>query len=281
MVQYTKIQSNGNNFLLLDNRKLKMPVKHLITLTQRDCNVKTGVGADGILVIDPSEKEDFKMRIFNSDGSEGEMCGNGARCIARYAFDHDIAGDEMQFETLSGPIHASIQKDGVQIGFGSVDVRDGLVEKTIVIDNEEIRYRFLTVGVPHVVVFMEENRNYTRDEMQQIGFAFDHNHEQFENGTNVNFVKQLEDSHIEVITYERGVEAITDSCGTGSSASAAVSLFYYQITSPIEVVNPGGVNVVFLLESARERGIYEIKLKGVPHYVAQIVCPDLDEKCTF
>jgi len=278
MIQYTKIQSNGNNFLLLDNRTLSLSDAQLSALTKRDSDIKNGVGADGLLIIETSETEDFKMRIFNSDGSEGEMCGNGARCIARYAFDHGIASEIMQFETLAGPIRAEILEDGVRIGFGTLSIEDGLETHMILVNGETVYYRFLTVGVPHVVIFMEENRQYRKEELRQIGYALDYNHAVFKNGTNVNFVRHLGGNRIEATTYERGVEDLTTSCGTGSSASAAVSLAKYGIASPIEVVNPGGVNIVDLEPDTEKSGSYRIGLKGVPHYVARVQCAALDEE---
>lgn len=267
MVRYKKVQSNGNNFLLLDNRGQIYSDVKLKDMTIRDCDIKKGIGADGMLVIEPSDETDFKMRIINANGFESEMCGNGARCIAKYAYDHGIADKAMTFETLAGQIGAVVSESRVKVTMGTYTLPDQSVAEL-----NGVNYRFMTLGVPHVVVFEDENQPLSKAEMKQIGYRFDMNHDVFERGTNVNFVRKLGDDEIEVITYERGVEDITDSCGTGSCASAVMAATFYGMQSPIKVQNIGGINIVHFVQSASD---VAVELEGHVGYSGSIECEDL------
>ncbi|OJV65910.1 MAG: diaminopimelate epimerase [Clostridiales bacterium 38-18] len=267
MVRYKKVQSNGNNFLLLDNRGQIYSDVKLRDMTIRDCDIKKGIGADGMLVIEPSNDAEFKMRIINANGFESEMCGNGARCIAKYAYDHGIADKMMSFETLAGKIGAVVTDTRVKVTMGDYELPD---QNVFVLDG--VNYRFMTLGVPHVVVFEDENKPLSRAEMKQIGYRFDMNHDVFERGTNVNFVRKIGKDEIEVITYERGVEDITDSCGTGSCASAVMAASFYGMHSPISVQNIGGVNMVHFVQSASD---VTVELEGHVGYSGSIECEDL------
>lgn len=269
MVHYTKIQSNGNNFLICDNREGKYNQETLTYLTIRDCNVKTGIGADGILVIEQSQLADFKMRIINANGFESEMCGNGARCIARYAYERGLAKANMTFETQAGIISAEVEGIKVKIGMGDYDISDIQTVHSLVVDHKQIFYHFMVVGVPHVVIFYEEG-DLTRDDMLRIGRTFDQNHTVFERGTNVNFVMKVDETTIKSTTYERGVEDITDSCGTGSCASAVLANWRYGLNSPVKVINPGGTNTVYFQENAGRS--VKIALEGDVYYSGEITC---------
>jgi len=289
MIHYKKIQSNGNNFLLLDNRNLNLESESISRYAIRDCDIKKGIGADGLLVLENSDCAEFRMRIFNSNGFESEMCGNGARCIALYAYDHKIALEKMHFETLSGIIYAEVSGVQVKITLGTYNINPSLDLQQTDIHEETLYYQFLTIGVPHVVVFLEDNKTYTKAEMKLIGAALDTNHRLFQSGTNVNFVKKINngsesidqvESHsdldkIEVITYERGVEDITDSCGTGSCASAILASIRYHLTSPIEVINIGGINRVYFIKNNHQ---VEIQLEGEVYYSGNIECAILNQK---
>lgn len=275
MIEYKKIQSNGNNFLLLDNRGLHYDAETLTRYTVRDCDIKKGIGADGMLVIEPSETTDFKMRIINANGFESEMCGNGARCIALYAYEKGIADIEMTFETLAGPMRASVNEERVKIGMGTYSTVGSDEVRHLVVDDREIHYLYMVVGVPHVIVFWEDNGEFDRASMMRVGHAFDTNHDVFPRGTNVNFVRKLDTNKIEVITYERGVEDITDSCGTGSCASAVLASKRYDMKSPVDAINIGGTNTVYFhMEGAK----VTIDLEGIVQYSGDIRCASLPHK---
>ena len=275
MIEYKKIQSNGNNFLLLDNRGLHYDAETLTRYTVRDCDIKKGIGADGMLVIEPSETADFKMRIINANGFESEMCGNGARCIALYAYEKGIADIEMTFETLAGPIRARVNEERVKIGMGTYSTVGSDEVRRLAVDDLEINYLYMVVGVPHVIVFWEDNFEFDRALMMRVGHAFDTNHDVFPRGTNVNFVRKLDTNKIEVITYERGVEDITDSCGTGSCASAVLASERYNMTSPIDAINIGGINTVYFHKDGAKA---TIDLEGLVQYSGDIRCASLPHK---
>ncbi|GAB6106427.1 diaminopimelate epimerase [Fusibacter bizertensis] len=267
MINYRKIQSNGNNFLLLDNMDLMYKSEDLSKLAIRDCDVKKGIGADGILVLEPSKKNDFKMRIINANGFESEMCGNGARCVARYTHEQGMTEAKMSFETLAGEIQAKVNENMVKITMGNYGLN--LISNGF---KHGIKYHFMELGVPHVVIFQEDNAFYSLEEMRNIGRVFDTDHDTFARGTNVNFVRKLSDGNIDVITYERGVEDITDSCGTGSCASAVLSSKRYEMKSPIEVQNIGGINRVYFTENDHS---VEVLLEGKVFYSGYIQCEPL------
>ncbi|HAS73526.1 MAG TPA: diaminopimelate epimerase, partial [Clostridiales bacterium UBA8960] len=168
MIEYKKMQSNGNNFLLLDNRGLHYDADTLVKYTIRDCDIKKGIGADGMLVIEPSSVADFKMRIINSNGFESEMCGNGSRCIALYAYEKGIADYKMSFETLAGIIRADVKENIVKIGMGIYEAKGIETVRTFDVLGQTIKYQYMEVGVPHVIVFWEDNFEFDRGMMRQV-----------------------------------------------------------------------------------------------------------------
>lgn len=269
MIDYMKVQSNGNNFLLLDNRPLLHASDMLSQLAIRDCNVKIGIGADGILVIEPSEIADFKMRIINANGFESEMCGNGARCVARYAYEKGIAPQKMSFETLAGLIQAEVIGERVKLQMGEYDITHAFEKRIMDWNNKKIAYYYLEIGVPHVVILCDEQLEIKPEDYIAIGAFFDQNHAVFANGTNVNFVSKRTSQEIEVTTYERGVEAITDSCGTGSCASVVIASTQYDLNSPTEAINPGGINRVYFEKTGHR---VQISLEGMVYYAGKIEC---------
>lgn len=280
MIKYVKIDGNGNHFLVLDNRKGQYLESDMREMAVRDCNVKTSVGGDGILVVESSSISDFKMRIFNSNGFEGEMCGNGARCIALYAYREGIAGRNMCFETLAGVIKAEVKQNGIVISMGRIQL-EPLVEREILMTFEskktrKIPYYYFKVGVPHVVIDESEAGGFTLEERRAIGchlnseFAVDElGNRFFELGTNVNFFARNNEGQIEAITYERGVDDFTDSCGTGSCACALYDAMKRKSKSPFAVQNPGGVNTVYL-DFSEDQQFCTLRLEGEAHYRADI-----------
>ena len=222
-IEFYKLQASGNDFILLDNikSKNKFSIAFYKNFAKKYCSRKLGIGADGVLIIQPSKKADFKMRIFNSDGSEAEMCGNGARCVGLWAY---LASQRknVKFETKAGIIEAKI---GVKNKTTLVKVKTSIpvglkVNLPLKILGRKIKVNFINTGVPHVVIFVQGLDKIDVDKIgREIRF-----HKQFKPaGTNVNFVEIKGDSSIKVRTYERGVEAETLACGTGSLASAMIS----------------------------------------------------------
>lgn len=269
MIKFAKMNGNGNNFLILENFSGEYSDERLSSLAIEACNTKFSIGADGILVIERSDKADFKMRLFNSNGAEGEMCGNGARCIVKYAFLKKLAGKEVKFETLAGIIQGVVLEDEVRIYIDEIDLKDIILNKQFNIGDRVIRCSQLTVGVPHCVIYIDTGKIYGIDDMRSIGRYFDNNKEYFPQGVNTNFVRVVGNNSLSVITYERGVEDITESCGTGSCASAIVSAILYKMESPVLVKNLGGDNKVFFEFSGHGKTC-KVHLQGKAEYCADI-----------
>ncbi len=275
-VAFTKMCGHGNDFIVVDNLDGAL-VREWPKDARRWCRRKTGIGADGLLVLEASEREDFRLRIFNSDGSEAEMCGNGSRCAASYAMEKGIAGPSMVFETLAGSIEAEV--DGRDVTVRLTDVKDLKRDLKLGIGNNMVFNAFFAnSGVPHAVLFAEAFRQLPifegplqdcpGDAIRNIGRAVRY-HPVFEPaGTNVNFVEIAGPGHIRVRTYERGVEEETLACGTGAAASAIVAS---EITKagppPIRVEMAGGT----LWVDFRKNGpVFEsVRLRGAVEWVFQ------------
>ncbi|MGI6075981.1 MAG: diaminopimelate epimerase [Pyramidobacter sp.] len=237
-MEFWKINGNGNDFITIDAPGGKSDGE-LSALARRLCRRRASIGADGLLVLEPSNRADFKMRLFNADGSEAEMCGNGARCIARYACEKGMAPAKMTFETLAGVMSAVVRKDFVRIDLGRITFEKGWIDRPLSWEGTAFRTCFLRVGVPHLVLFLDDDLS--RSEKLRIGRAFRHA-DLFPEGTNVTFARPAGRGEIEAVTYERGVEGLTDSCGTGCAAAALSANAALRMESPVDVVNPGGVN---------------------------------------
>jgi len=205
---FFKYQGAGNDFILIDNRKNQFP-KEDVALIKQLCHPKFGIGADGLMVLEKSKTTDFKMIYFNADGNIGSMCGNGGRCIVAFANSLQIFKEKTTFEAIDKIYHASL-KDGI------VSLRMNDVTKIETFEN----HLFLNTGSPHHITF--------RKAIDTIDVAVDgrkirYGAPYFEEGTNVNFVEQINENNFKVRTYERGVENETLSCGTGVTAVAIAS----------------------------------------------------------
>lgn len=269
MIECVKMSGNGNDFLVLDNMALRYDTKFLSNLAAKACRRRQAVGADGLVVAEPSAAADFKMRIFNPDGTEGEMCGNGARCVSRFALDYGIAKTgELTFETLGGMVRAVVDGGLMTMDLAPVSLRGMVTDGRLCVGEDEFEYSFITVGVPHCVIF-ERERSRRFEEYAPVGRAIRRRSDLFPQGTHVNFaVMGGEADMIDIMTYERGVEDMTLSCGTGSVASAIVSWLSGRTGPDVRVKNPGGVNGVSLLRS--ENGDILPKLEGRAVAVAEI-----------
>lgn len=269
MLRCTKMNGNGNDFFVVDNMSLEIRSEEFSRLARRLCRRRESLGADGILVAEPSQFADFKMRLFNSDGSEGEMCGNGARCIARFAYEKGIAPSaDMTFETLGGNVRAVVSGKRAALDLAPVDISGVVKDAYVAAGGGDFQYVFLTVGVPHAVIFEKEHSRSFAD-YAPLGREIRRRSDLFPEGTNVDFIALGgRRGTIDVMTYERGVEDMTLSCGTGSVASAIAANLLGIAGPRVEVINPGGVNVVTLDFS--ERGKAYPKLEGAAAMLAEI-----------
>jgi diaminopimelate epimerase len=233
-IPFYKMVASGNDFVVVDNRR--GVVKDALAFTREVCRLHQGAGADGVLLFENSKKANFKMRIINLDGSEAAACGNGFRCIALYAHDVLKYSSRMNFESGSGLIEAEV-KDKSIIKVQLMKPRVFEMEGVIEVHKLKLHYAFLDTGVPHVVVFVKDLE---KVDVFETGKAL-RNHARFQPfGTNVNFVEVRGKKEIAVRTYERGVENETLACGTGSTASAVVSVLKGLTELPVSVMTKSG-----------------------------------------
>ena len=157
MIEFYKMSGSGNDFIIIDNRDLSLNVGDLPAFARRVCARKISVGADGLFLIEPSKSVDFKWQFFNSDGSVAEMCGNGSRCVARYAYLKGIAGKKMSFETIAGIISAEVKDDVIKVKL--TDPSPVSTEIKIEADGQKFILDSVDTGVPHAVVFVDDLDN--------------------------------------------------------------------------------------------------------------------------
>ena len=229
------MHGGGNDFVLVDHRRPVLPEAEQPGFARKVCARKVGVGADGLILIESSDKAHFSWRFYNSDGSVAEMCGNGARCAARFAVLHHLAPEKLAFETLAGLIKAEVK--GRRVRLALTGVEDFHLHLDIPVDDKIITGHFLRVGVPHVVIPTDQLEEVP---VVQLGRAVRF-HPLFQPaGTNANFVSFKAPRALAVRTYERGVEDETLACGTGAVASALIAARLGRAASPVAVHTRGG-----------------------------------------
>jgi diaminopimelate epimerase len=232
-IHFTKMHGLGNDFILINCLTETCPTgrKDLEALGKRLCDRRFGIGADQILVLFPSQKADFMMRIFNADGSEVEMCGNGGRCAARFALIKGIASEKMSFETRAGIIDAEVTGDVVKLRL--TDPKNLRKGYTIDVGGAAVLVNSINTGVPHVVVFINDVDGH---DVFNMGRTIRYHGEYQPAGTNANFARVLNRHRIKLRTYERGVEDETLACGTGAVATALVASWTGLVDSPVDVL---------------------------------------------
>ena len=195
-IVFTKMAASGNDFVVIDNRR--KIISNSREFARRICAQHTGVGADGILLVENSRKAKFKMRIINADGSEAEACGNGFRCVARYARERMNFPAVFRFESLSGLIEAKVSGQSVRVQL--VTPSDYRPNRDIVADGHRLHYSFVNTGVPHAVIFVQ---GLPKIDVEKLGRLIRY-HDVFRpKGTNVNFVEVKGPREIHVRTYEQ------------------------------------------------------------------------------
>jgi diaminopimelate epimerase len=246
-IDFSKFQGTGNDFILLDNRDGKydgLSVKQVYFL----CSRRFGIGADGLMMLSNLAGFDFDMRYFNADGNEGSMCGNGGRCILKYAGTLGIKKDKYHFHAADGPHEAEIDLNG-EIRLKMKDVSGVVYSYT---------HYTLNTGSPH---YVKNVRDIMQVDVVGEGRAIRNSKEFAEEGVNVNFVETIDDDTIYVRTYERGVEDETLSCGTGVTAAALISAHNDNGFNRVEVKTSGGkLSVEF--EKISEKEFQNIWLVG-------------------
>lgn len=229
MIPFSKYSGSGNDFILIDNRKGVFNDRRA-SLIVKMCDRKNGIGADGVILLESSQKCDFRMRIFNPDGTEAEMCGNGIRCLAKFIEDLNIDKSVCRIETLERELGVVKSEGEIKVEMG--DPKDMEWDIPIEVLGESVRVHYLNTGVPHVVYFV---RDLDEIDCVKMGSKLRY-HPRFQpKGTNVNFVMVDKNNELWIRTYERGVEGETLACGTGAVASALAASKIYGLKGPLRV----------------------------------------------
>ncbi|MBN2123343.1 MAG: diaminopimelate epimerase [Deltaproteobacteria bacterium] len=242
-IEFWKMNGSGNDFVVIDNRDRRIADGEMNRLAQGICRRRESVGADGVIFVTKSDSYAFGWRFFNADGGEAEMCGNGSRCVARFAYLKGIAGPTMIFETLAGPVAAEVSGRVVKVMMPDpsavkLDVDLSMEAGWVSVDS-------IHTGVPHVVVQVE---NLSDHPVLEQGRALRYHPMFAPGGTNADFIRVLGPSQIDMRTYERGVEDETLACGTGAIASALVASARGMVHSPVRVKTRGGETLTIHFE---------------------------------
>jgi len=260
MPRFTKMNGAGNDFILIDNRMgdVRLDRSQIAQL----CDRHRGIGADGILLLEkPGNRADFRMRYFNADGGEAEMCGNGARCFARFANKVAAAKEKISFETQAGLISAELKGDSVTLGM--TEPADLRLHLELGIAGENKTVHFINSGVPHVVIPVV---NIEDVDVRHEGAAVRYHKIFSPSGTNVNFMEKRGAKKIAIRTYERGVEDETLACGTGIVASALIFGATEGCHGPITVLPRGGDELQVGFETVAGR-FCNVTLTGPAQFV--------------
>jgi len=215
--------ASGNDFVIIYASGSTLHAPRLGSLAREICDRKYGVGADGLLILEKSKIADVKIRIFNPDGSEAEMCGNGARCVALYSA---RAQRNINIETKAGIIDSTVKSDNVKIKL--TEPKRIKLDIPIKVNSRLLKVNFIDTGVPHAVIFVE---GLDKIDVLNLGRQIRYHKKFYPEGANVNFVEVESKSSIKVRTYERGVEDETLACGTGAVASALLTAYSLQLTA--------------------------------------------------
>lgn len=244
---FYKYQGTGNDFILIDNRtgwfnKSNEEIEHL-------CHRRFGIGADGLILLQNEAGYDFRMVYFNADGNEGSMCGNGGRCIVKFAYDLKVINEKTSFIAVDGPHEATVTGDIITLKMGDVAEIETLNEDS-----------FLNTGSPHLIKEVADIDNFdVKSHGSNIRFS---DYWRQKGGTNVNFISYLPENTLYVRTYERGVEDETYSCGTGVTAAAIHAVKRGKFTVPVSIKTLGGELSVSFKSAENFSKITNVYLSG-------------------
>jgi diaminopimelate epimerase len=261
-IAFTKLSGTGNDFIIIDHREPFISPEDQSEFARLVCRRRFSIGADGLILIEDSKTVDFRWQFYNGDGSKAEMCGNGARCAARFAYEHDIGPAAMRFETTAGEIEAFIlSTSGETVKIRLTGPEDLRLNIPLAVGNVEQSLHFINTGVPHTVVLVNDAGMVpVADWGREIRF-----HKTFQPaGTNANFIQVLPGDTLMVRTYERGVEGETMACGTGAVAAALITALLDQANPPVTVITSGGEKLTIHFSIKEEGGSRQLDLdKGI------------------
>lgn len=237
-MKFTKMQGTGNDYVYINcfEETVERPEELAVKVSDRHF----GIGSDGLILICPSDRADCRMKMFNADGSESEMCGNGIRCVGKYVYDHRIVEkEEFDVETKAGIKHLKVTDEGGKASSITVDMGipevTGEVPEPIVIDGQSYEFIGISMGNPHAIYYMDEIDGL---DLEAMGPAFE-THERFPERTNSEFIQVVDRSHLRMRVWERG-SGETWACGTGATASAVASVLSGRTENTVEVELKGG-----------------------------------------
>jgi len=248
-MDFTKMEAAGNDFIVFNG--IKYNIEDYSKLALKACDRHFGFGADGILVCENSNIADIKMIYYNSDGSRGEMCGNGIRCFSKYVYEEGLVKKEtFTVDTLAGIKNVNLEVGNNEVKTVKVNMgrpifdtkaipvnihKDKVIEETIEIDGQEIIFSSVLVGVPHTIIFVD---NIKHIDINELGRKIE-THPLFPTKTNVNFIEVIDRNNINIYTWERGAGR-TLGCGTGSCASVVIGKLIGKLGSIVHVNTEGG-----------------------------------------
>ena len=242
-MKFTKMHGAGNDFVLINNMVEKIPGESMSAVARHICTRRLSVGADGVMFVEaPQAGGDYRMLFYNADGSLGEMCGNGARCIARYGYEKGLAGDTQRIETTAGLVTGRrISERLYQVRLNDPSIID--LDRAVEVDGTAYECGYVELGdpgLPHAVIGLPDWDSFAENELRELGRKLRY-HPAFPKGANVTFVKAVGDNDLKAITFERGVEDFTLACGTGCGATTLVMTLRGRATGEnTHIRMPGG-----------------------------------------
>lgn len=261
-LEFVKMDGAANDFIMVDNRSGAIRLSR--DVVAHLCDRRRGVGGDGLILIEPAPEHDFFMHYYNADGGEEVMCGNGARCAAHFAaslgLGRKAAGEAaIHFMTGSGAIDARVA--GERVSMSMMNARAMRRDLPVVVAPRKSAVHFMIVGTRHAVVPMDDVTQLTADEVFQFGRSLRYDPAFAPEGANVNFASLASDGRMHLRTYEKGVEAETLACGTGSVASAVIYAHDGLVHSPVRVVQHSGDELIISFDPSPD-GAVNVRMDG-------------------
>ena len=270
LMQFWKMNGAGNDFIIIDNRDDRIAAARWPDIARTLCRRRLSIGADGLMVVErPINGGDYRMRFLNSDGSLGEMCGNGARCICRYGYENGLAGEVQRVETTAGLV-TGWRVDARQYRIRLNDPCHLKLDGRADIDGQLWNYAYVELGdpgIPHAAVPVKGLRNFREEQLFELGRKLRY-YKDFPKGANVNFYELIGPDHVYERTYERGVEDFTYACGTGTGSVVTVLTLLGEVSGHQVQVDMTGGRLIVDAER-EENNIRNLYLTGSTNIVCK------------
>lgn len=270
-MKFWKMNGAGNDFIVVDNRDGAIETERWPEIVRTLCERHLSIGADGFMVVEnPTYGGDYKMLFFNSDGSMGEMCGNGARCICRYGYENGLAGEVQRVETTAGLV-TGWRVDQRQYRVRLNDPCNMRLTDTATVDGVDYDCAYVELGnpgIPHAAVPLKDLKDYDTQKLFDLGRKLRH-YETFPKGANVNFYEIVGEDHVYERTYERGVEDFTYACGTGTGSVVTVLTLLGKVSGRNVQVDMTGGRLTIDVERDAEGNVTDLFLTGPTNIVCK------------